>query len=125
RLTAQAIAESVPILALGGLLGVTIAVWVVRLFVASEPAGVPRVENIAVSMPVMAVSFVLLIVTGVAASIAPAMQAWRSDFTTISKDAGRSSTAGRGRARARRIGIAAQIAFAIPLLVGASLLMRS
>jgi len=98
---------------------------VVRLFVASEPAGVPRVENIAVSMPVMAVSFVLLIVTGVAASIAPAMQAWRSDFTTISKDAGRSSTAGRGRARARRIGIAAQIAFAIPLLVGASLLMRS
>src|SRR6185436_9762468 len=60
-----------------------------------------------------------------AASIAPAMQAWRSDFTTVTKEGSRSSTAGRGRSAARRIGVAAQIAFALPLLVGASLLIQS
>src|SRR5690242_684311 len=125
RLIAQAIAESVPILSLGGVLGVALAVSAIRLFVASDPAGVPRLENITVSAPVIAVSLGLLVLTGLAASVAPAMQAWRSDFTTITKDGGRSSTAGRGLTTARRVGVAAQIAFAIPLLVGASVLTRS
>jgi putative ABC transport system permease protein len=125
RLIAQAIAESVPILSLGGVLGVGLAVIAVRLFVASSPAGVPRLDNIEVSAIVIVVSLGLLVLTGLAASVAPAVQAWRSDFTTITKDGGRSSTAGRGLSTARRIGVAAQIAFAIPLLVGASLLARS
>jgi predicted permease len=125
RLIAQAIAEAVPILTLGGVLGVAVAAWAVRMFVLSAPAGLPRVENIGVSAPVMAVSLGLLILTGLAASVAPAMQAWRSDFSTMTKDGGRSSTVGRRRSMARRIGVAAQIAFAIPLLVGASMLIRS
>ena len=124
RLIAQAIAEAVPILSLGGALGITVAVWAVRLFVASTP-GVPRIENVSVSAPVLAVSLGLLVVTGLAASVAPATQAWTSDFTAMTKDAGRSSTAGRRRSIARRAGVAAQIAFAIPLLVGASVLIRS
>jgi putative ABC transport system permease protein len=125
RLTAQAIAETVPVLALGGAVGVAMAEWVVRAFVANAPAGLPRVENISLSAPVVAFSLALLVITGFAASIAPAAHAWASDFTTIMKDGGRSSTSGRGRATARRIGVAAQIAFALPLLVGASLLLRS
>jgi putative ABC transport system permease protein len=125
RLIAQSIAEAAPVLVSGGVLGVVVARWAVRLFVATAPAGLPRVENIALSAPVVAFSFVVLVLTGVAASVAPAVQAWRSDFTTIMKDGGRSSTSGRRRSRARRVGVAAQIAFALPLLVGASLLLRS
>ena len=125
RLIAQAIAEVVPILLLGGVVGIALARWAVGLFVATASAGMPRVENIELSAPVMAVSVALLVVTGLAASVLPAMQAWRSDFTTMTKDGGRSSTVGRGSSRARRFAVAAQIAFAIPLLVGASLLIRS
>jgi putative ABC transport system permease protein len=125
RIIAQAIAEAVPILALGGILGVVMAQSAVHLFVAGAARGLPRVENIALSAPVIAVSFAVLIVTGLAASVAPATQAWSTDFTTMTKDGGRSSTAGRGRSRARRLAVAAQIAFAIPLLVGSSLLIRS
>ena len=125
RLIGQAIAEAVPMLASGGALGVALAWWSVQLFAASAPAGVPRLENIRISAPVLAVSFGLLVLTGFAASVAPAMQAWRSDFTSMTKDGGRSSTAGRGKSMARRIGVAAQIALAIPLLVGASMLIRS
>ncbi|MDQ3950780.1 MAG: ABC transporter permease, partial [Gemmatimonadota bacterium] len=125
RLIAQAIAEAAPVLALGGLLGVALAWWAVRALVVTAPAGLPRVESIALSAPVVAFSLTMLVLAGCAASIAPAVQAWASDFTTIAKDGGRSSTSGRGRSAARRVGVAAQIAFALPLLVGANLLLRS
>ena len=125
RLAIQAMAESVPVLALGGVLGVLVASWAVRAFVAAAPAGMPRIEHIAISVPVLLVSLALLVVIGFGASIAPAVHAWRSDFTTVTKDGGRSSTVGRTRSRARRFGVAAQVAFAVPLLVGATLLVRS
>jgi putative ABC transport system permease protein len=125
RLIAQAIAEAVPTLALGGAFGVGMALLSIRLFVASAPAGVPRIENIGISAPVLVLSFGLLVLTCLAASVAPAMRAWRSDFTTMTKDGGRSSTSGRATSVARRLGVAAQIALAMPLLVGASMLIRS
>lgn len=125
RLVAQAIAEAVPVLAIGGALGVVVAQWAVHAFVASAPAGLPRVESIALNGPVIGYSLVLLVLTGIAASIAPALQAWHSDFTTSAKDISRSSTAGRARSTVRRIGVAAQVAFALPLLIGASLLIQS
>jgi len=125
RLVAQAIAEAAPMLLLGGVLGIVLAAWAVQMLVASQPAGLPRVESIELSAPVIAFSLTLLVLTGLASSIVPAAQAWTSDFTTITKDGGRSSTPARGRAAARRLAVAAQIAFALPLLIGASLLIRS
>lgn len=125
RLVAQAIAEAAPVLVLGGVLGVALAEWAVRAFIATAPAGLPRVESIALSTPVVAFSLALFVLTSCAASVAPAVQAWASDFTTVTKDGGRSSTAGRGRSAARAVGVAVQIAFALPLLVGASLLIQS
>lgn len=125
RLIAQAIAEAAPVLALGGVLGVLVAEWAVRGFVAAAPPGLPRIENVEISAPVLAFSLTLLALTGVAASIAPAVRAWSSDFTSVTKEGGRSSTSGRARATARRLGVALQIAFALPLLVGASVLIQS
>jgi len=125
RLITQAIAEATPVLLLGGALGVVAAEWTVRVFVAAAPTGLPRVESIALSAPVVAFSLTLLALAGCAASIAPAVQAWGSDFTTITKEGGRSSTSGRTRSAARRVSVAAQIAFALPLLVGATLLLQS
>lgn len=125
RLVVQAIAETMPLLAVGGVLGVAAATVGVRAFVAMSPPNVPRLESVAVSWPVLLVAFAVLIVTGLAASVSPAIQAWRADFTTMTKDGGRSSTGGRRRRDARRAGVAAQIAFAVPLLVASSLLIRS
>jgi putative ABC transport system permease protein len=125
RLTAQVIAEAAPVLFLGGVLGLGLAYLTVRLFVAAAPAGLPRVESVTLSAPVLALSLGLLVLTGLAASLAPALQVGRFDFSTVTKDGGRAATAGRGRVAARRVGAAVQIAFALPLLVGATLLLRS
>jgi putative ABC transport system permease protein len=125
RLVRQAIAEVIPVLAIGGAAGIVIAIVGVELFVALAPARMPRLESIAVSMPVVVTSLIALVLTGIVAGVAPAMQAWRADFTTMTKDGGRGSTAGRQRTGARRFGVAAQIAVAVPLLVDASLLIRT
>ena len=125
RLIAQTLAETAPVLLLGGVLGVALAGWLVRAFVATAPAGLPRVESIALSTPVVTWSIALLALIGIVASVAPAVQAWRSDFTSIVKGGDRSATAGRARSAARRLGVAAQVALALPLLIGAALLLRS
>jgi putative ABC transport system permease protein len=125
RLVAQTIAEVAPLLAVGGVLGVGAAYAGVQAFVAAAPPGIPRIENIAISAPVIVVALIVLVITGLAASLAPATQAWSADFTSVTKERGRSSTGGRRSAVGRRIGVAAQIAFAVPLLVGAGLLVRS
>ncbi len=125
RLISQAIAEAAPVLLLGGVLGVILAAWAVDMFVATAPARLPRAESIELSAPIIGFSLGLLVLTGLAVSIAPAVQAWKSDFTSIAKDGNRSSTSGRGRSSSRRAAVAVQIAFALPLLVGASLLIQS
>jgi putative ABC transport system permease protein len=125
RLAVQAIAEAVPILVAGGLVGVLLAALAVRLFVTSAPAGLPRVQGIALDGPVMAFSLALLALAGIAASLLPIATAWSRDLATTTREQGRSSTAGRGRTTARTVAVAAQIAFALPLLVGASVMLRS
>jgi predicted permease len=95
------------------------------MFIAMAPAGVPRVENVGVNLAVVSFSLIAITLTGIAASLVPAWRASQSDFSAITKDGGRSTTAGRARTTARNFGIAAQIAFTLPLLVGATLLIRS
>jgi putative ABC transport system permease protein len=124
RIALQAVAEVVPLLVAGGVLGVLAAVAGVRAFVAMSPP-MPRLESVEVSLPVIVVSAVVLLLTGIVATIVPAMHAWRADFTAMTKDGGRAATQGRAKTSARRLGVATQIAFAVPLLVGASLLIRS
>ena len=123
RVVTQAVAEAAPVLVIGGLLGVLVAAWAVDALAAAAPAGLPRVESIALSTPVLVCALALLALTGGAASVVPAAQAWRSDFTSIAKDGGRGNT--RRTGTARRIGAAAQFALALPLLAGAALLLQS
>jgi len=125
RLLSQAMAEVTPLLLAGGVLGVIAATIAVRGFVALSPPNIPRLDSIEISFPVILVSVVTLIAIGLTASVIPVTHAWRADFASLTKDGGRSATIGRRRGEMRRVGVAAQIAFAIPLLVGAGLLIRS
>jgi predicted permease len=125
RLALQTFAEVVPILAIGGVLGVAAAAWTVRAFVAAAPPNLPRVENVELNASVLVIALVALTITGLIASLLPASQAWRSDFTAVTKEGSRSSAGGRRQGRTRRALVVAQIAFAVPLLTGSGLLLRS
>jgi len=65
------------------------------------------------------------ILTGISFGLAPAIQASRRDPAQSLKEGGRANSAGRGKAYARHVFVAAQVAAAFILLAGAGLLLRS
>jgi putative ABC transport system permease protein len=125
RVLLQSIAEVIPILAAGGTLGIVAAVAAVRQFLSIAPAALPRLDSIAVDRGVMVVAVAVLSTTGIVAAILPALQAWRTDLASASRNTGRGSSAGPGETRTRFALVIAQIALSVPLMTGAVLLARS
>jgi len=125
RLVLQALAEVAPVLGLGGVLGVAAAAWAVAVVVPAAAPGLPRLDGIGLNGPVLAFSIGMLAATGVIAGLVPAAQAWRSDLAAAARENSRSTAGGRRASTARHAVVVGQIALALPLLVGASLLVRS
>ena len=125
RLLLQAVAEVVPLLAIGGVLGILGAWWAVRAFVPVAPPSLPRVESIGVNRVVIAVATAALMVAGVVAAMVPALSASRATAMTPSTPSGRTMTAGHREMRTAGILVVAQIALVLPLLVAALLLART
>ena len=75
RLALQALAEVVPVLALGGVIGVLVARFAIAAFVPIAAGILPRVEAIDVNGPVLAFSAGILILIGLVAGILPVLHA--------------------------------------------------
>jgi putative ABC transport system permease protein len=125
RLVLQALAEVVPVLVTGGLLGMGLAAVAVAAFIPLAPATLPRAASIELSAPVLAFSASLLALTGLVAGLLPAAQGFRADLSQATRSTSRGATGDRRHARSGQILVVTQIALAVPLLVGAVLLARS
>ena len=125
QLVRQLLTESLLLATLGGGGGVLLAGWGVDALLASLPGGwMPRADEIALSLPVLATSLALTVLTGVACGLAPGFTAARIDAGDALKDSGRSS-AGPSVRRLRAALVVAEIALALVLLAGTGLLGRS
>jgi predicted permease len=128
RLVRQLLTESIIVSACGGALGVAAAWLTIRVLPVLAPASYPRVDDVRLDARVLAfaalAAFVTLLVSGV-------MPAWRGSRFSLAESlhGGDGAVAGGFRgARARRLRdalLVAEAAFAVMLLVGASLLARS
>jgi putative ABC transport system permease protein len=125
RVALQSMAEVMPLLAIGGALGVAIAAYAVAAFIPLAPPTLPRVENIRVSIEVLLAAIAVLSVTGLIASVLPAAHAWSADVTGATREETRSTTGSLRQSRARGALVVVQIALAVPLLVGGVLLTRT
>jgi putative ABC transport system permease protein len=125
RLILQSLAELLPILIGGGLLGLLLATWSLRALVPLLPASMPRVESIGINLPVLAFTATVLAITGLLCGLVPSLQAARMDLAGAMRDSSRGASAGANRTRMRRWLVVAQIAIVFPLLVSASLLART
>ena len=118
RLARQLLAECV-VLAAGGSAGGLAAAWVMTpALVALAPAGLPRIETVAVDVRVFAFALVLAAVTVVVFGLWPSLAMSAVDPANALRD--RRGTSGRHGAHSSVV--VGQVALAVVLLVGASLL---
>jgi predicted permease len=125
QLIRQLLTESLILALLGGVGGVLIGHWGLDAMLASLPESwLPRADEIALNLPVLAASLVLTVLTGVVSGLAPGFTASRVDAGEALKDSARASAG--PAARGLRAGlVVAEIALALVLLAGTGLLGRS
>ena len=124
RLIQQLLVESVVLSLAGAGVGLLFAWWSLGALVSAVPDGMLRIEETSLSLPVLAFALVIAAATAALFGILPALQAARIEGQGGLRDDGR--TVGKaGRGRARTLIVAGEVAVAIALVVGASLLVRS
>jgi putative ABC transport system permease protein len=109
---------------LGGGLGVLLAVWGVDLIRTLQPGTLPRAESIAVDGPALAFTLGLSVLTGILFGVLPGLLLARARLFGDLQSSGRGER-GRMSGRVRASLVAAQVALAHVLLVGAGLHIRS
>ncbi|TAK13853.1 MAG: FtsX-like permease family protein, partial [Acidobacteria bacterium] len=122
RLVRQLMAEAGVIAAAGAAAGIAFAYAALRLFVAFAPEGLPRLDHVGLNVPVLLFAIGITAAVTMVIGLMPAWQASRSDVRSGLGDGGRTTPAA---GRMRRTLVAAEVALAVVLLVGATLTLRS
>ena len=126
RVVRQLLTESVLLSILGAVAGVAIAIVGVKWIVVSLPAGsLPRQADVGFDPAVFVVTSVATLVSGVLTGLAPALSLLSPRLVAGLQDAARGTTDSAGRRRASRLLVAAEVALALMLLVGAGLMGRT
>jgi predicted permease len=124
RLVGQLVVESLVLAVAGGALGIALAAAAVRALPLVATAGTPRLHAVSVDWTVAAYAAGVSALTALLFGLAPALHLARARSSDTLKGGGR-GTVGAGHRTARGILVAAEIAVAFVLVVGASLLVRS
>jgi putative ABC transport system permease protein len=123
RLAQQLLAEGLVIAALGGALGVALAYLIVPALVHRLPESLPRLGAIRVDWQSLSVVGVISLLVGIGAGLLPALHAGRERLFDALRSSGRTLRGAQHRTRAGLV--IGEIALALMLVVGASLLGRS
>ena len=122
RVLRQLLTESMLLSALGGLIGLGLALWATPLMLRTMPDALPRAEAITIDMRVLAFTAVISLACGLLFGLFPALRL--SASTTIADTKEGDLRTGRG-SRAQNSFVAVETALALVLLIGAGLMIRS
>ena len=131
RLIRQLVTESLLLAVLGGIAGVLLAWWSLNLFLTMVVTsyGGGEMVRLAIDLTpdwrVLAYSFALALISGLAFGLVPALRATRPDLIGVVKSEGSTASAGSTRSRMSAALVIAQVAACFVLLIPAGLLLRS
>jgi putative ABC transport system permease protein len=123
RLARQLLTESVIVAVAGGVAGLLVAQLLLHAMLAYEGNVLPRAGGITLSGRVLLFALAITVGTGLLIGVLPAIQVGQADLRAGVTAGGRGTAV--GRSGVRRGLVAAEVAFAVLLLVGAGLLVRS
>ncbi|HEY8147560.1 MAG TPA: ABC transporter permease [Vicinamibacteria bacterium] len=124
RILRQLLTESVALAVVGGVLGVALARVTLLGLEAVLPADAREFSQVGVDLPALLFVTAVSVASGLFFGLAPALSASRVDLAASVK-AGGQRGAGRAGARLRSSFIAAEVALAVVLAVGAGLFIRT
>jgi predicted permease len=110
---------------LGGAAGLVCGLWTRGVLVSLAPVTMPRMDHVPLNPRVLAVTFALAAITGIIAGLLPAAPLWRGHVAQTLRASALTTTGVRSVARWRGALMAAEIAAALMLAVGAGLLVQS
>ncbi len=123
RLIRQLLTESVLLAAAGGLLGLALAFLATKAITTALPAELPRAADVAIDARVLFVTLGASLLAGIVFGLAPAIKMSRTNLPEVLRQTGRGAAGGRHRLQT--LFVASEVAFAIVLLIGAGLMLRT
>jgi putative ABC transport system permease protein len=121
----QVLAESLLLALLGGGLGILLTAWGIKPLVALAGADIRRLSEVQMDFHVLGFAIALTLLTALLCGLPPALQFSRSDVRGTLNESSARTTSGLSRQRLRSAIVVAEVAMALVLLIGASLLIRS
>jgi predicted permease len=124
ELAQQLIAEGLVLAFAGGVLGVLLAVWAVRTFVALAGTLLPRASTVEIDGRVLAFTAVVTVLVGVLCGLWPLIRLRTRELANAVREGDMRTGSGAGGRFGNGL-VVAEIALAYALLVGAGLLVKN
>jgi putative ABC transport system permease protein len=124
RLVRDSLKESLQVSVAASILALIISHWLVRVLALMSPVHFDKIADMQIDGSVLFFVLLLSVVNTLLFGLLPAISGSRTDLNSAMKKSP-SGESGRGMFTARRIIVITEIALALTLLVGASLLIKS
>ena len=118
------VAETLCLTAIGGALGLLMCQWLIGTIIALAPAGIPRMDEVAIDWTVAGFSILTMAVATLLCAAAPIRHVSDVNLIESLNDGSRTVAGGRSY-RTRSALLVVQIGLAVVLLVGAGLVVQS
>ena len=125
RLISQFLTEGVVLSLIGGVLGLFLGHYGVKLLLATSPNSIPRSTSIGLDSLVIGFTLVVSVITGLLFGLAPALHLRANTVTSSLREGGNRTTAAGARKRIRQLLVISETALAVVLVVGSGLMLRS
>jgi predicted permease len=125
RMVRQMLTESMLLSLIGGVAGIVTAVGTLGFILRFMPSNVPRLNEVRIDWVVLAFALLISILTGIVFGLAPALHSAKGALSSAIREGGRGSGYSTKTGRLRDVLIVSELAFAVILMVGAGLLLRT